>query len=196
MPIIDGHVEYEIPKDIKTCIPDYFYIALAGELCSILGPQILEKQTTEEDGIKYYDFDSGTGAWDEAFNMTCRKLNMSWLSHYRDSLEWYDSDRFDGQIEVGIIKHFCEAEPSHSNAYYKYLCWANGKESNEEALLQITEDLATKVEEPSDGNISSSHRMNRTKRKIIALLEDTENGAAGEFVRGWNLALGEVLKLF
>lgn len=141
MPIVKNaesvHVEYTIPKDIKSRIPDYFYFAMAGELVSIFGPHILEKVDYPEydnDGNEipgdpnidnsYYDLCSGTSGWYEAFKMTCKKLNMMWLMDYYKTLEWYDSDIFDGIIEDRIIKNYIEKDHMHDqvNCYYKYLC--------------------------------------------------------------------------
>lgn len=128
MPIVghdkDVHVEYNIPTEIDLKIPSYFYIALAGELCSILGPQIFNKITdldedTEEE-FSYYDFDSGTGGWHAAFKATCEKLDLLWLLNYYDALEWYDSDVFDSIIEDRIVTHFIDKD-NHCNEYYKYL---------------------------------------------------------------------------
>lgn len=121
MPIVgegnNVHVEYKIPEEIKSRIPDYFYYAMAGELVSIFGPYILKKFESQ------YDLDSGTGGWYEAFAMTCRKLNMAWLVEYWGNLPSYDSDIFDGLIEQEIIKRFCEKDhlQDHANCYYKYL---------------------------------------------------------------------------
>lgn len=137
MPIIERNgmvfVEYKIPKEIDEKIPEYFYHAMAGELCSIHGPRIFEKvecfeyddegNETEKrnEELDYYDLDSGTGGWFEAFRMTCDKLGLAWLLEYWDELEWYDSDIFDGIIEERIVEKVIEAEPSNCNAYYKYL---------------------------------------------------------------------------
>ena len=138
MPIVgEGesvHIEYEIPKEIKEKIPDYFYYAMAGELVSVFGPYILqhppagyydeENDEWVEDGEEdYYDLDTSTGGWCEAFYATCKKLDMQWLYDYWRTLAWYDSDIFDGEIEDEIIKRFCEKDhlADHANCYYKYL---------------------------------------------------------------------------
>ena len=46
---------------------------------------------------------------------------MMWLLEYWNTLEWYDSDIFDGIIEDRIIDKFIESEDSHCNAYYRFL---------------------------------------------------------------------------
>lgn len=128
MPIVghdkDVHVEYNIPTEIDIKIPSYFYIALAGELCSILGPQIFNKITdldedTEEE-FSYYDFDSGTAGWYAAFKATCKKLDLQWLLNYYDALKWYDRDIFDDIIEDRVVTRFIDKD-NHCNEYYKYL---------------------------------------------------------------------------
>jgi len=132
-----AYVKYKIPKEIDSQIPDYFYYAMAGELVSIFGAWILEKQDYPEyddDGNEiagdlnvdgsYYDLNSSTGGWNEAFKMTCKKLDMMWLMDYYETLEWYDSDIFDGIIEDRIIENYIEKDHmhDHANCYYKYLC--------------------------------------------------------------------------
>ena len=52
--------------------------------------------------------------------MTCEKLNMEWLVEYHDSLEWYDSDLFDGEMEDMIIEQFIEAESAGTNVYLRH----------------------------------------------------------------------------
>ena len=136
MPIInlDGsvQVEYVIPEDIDSKIPEAFYPAMAGELCAIFGPRVFEKISVVEydeendevymdEDCAYYDLSSSTGGWVEAFKATCEKLDMMWLLEYWNTLEWYDSDIFDGIIEDRIIDKFIESEDSHCNAYYRFL---------------------------------------------------------------------------
>lgn len=130
------HVEYEIPQEIDSKIPEYFYFAMAGELCSIFGPRIFDRieyaeydedgnvlpSSTDDSESYYYSLDSGTGGWYEAFKMTCRKLGLDWLLDYWKTLEWYDSDIFDGIIEERIIEKFVMSEDNRCNAYYKWLC--------------------------------------------------------------------------
>ena len=130
-------IEYTIPKEIKNRIPDYFYYAMAGELVSVFGPYILEEQDYleyDDEGnvieplsdtpCTYYNLNSSTGGWIEAFKETCRKLDMMWLVDYWRTLEWYDSDLFDGEIEDEIVERFCKKDhfQESGNCYYMYLC--------------------------------------------------------------------------
>ena len=123
----EGNLYCHIPEEIENRIPEYFYIAMAGELCSIFGYTVFEKYTDPDDPEDegYYDLDSSTGGWYEAFKATCNKLNMSWLLDYYKTLEWYDSDMFDGIIENRIITNFIMAKDHHANSYYQYLCNKN-----------------------------------------------------------------------
>lgn len=112
--------DYKIPEDIKNRIPDYFYVAMAGELVSVFGVWVLQ---FHED-LGYYDLDSSTGGWVEAFRATCRKLDMQWLIEYYATLDWFDGDLFDSEIEGEIIDRFCRKENQGevANCYYRYLC--------------------------------------------------------------------------
>lgn len=114
MPIVgegkNVSIEYEIPSEIESKIPPYFYHALAGELFSVFSSEALQK-----DGEGFYGLPicfGGTAGWAEALKATCRKLDMTWLWDYYSTLEWYDSDLFDEKIEERIISKVVEAEPS------------------------------------------------------------------------------------
>lgn len=132
MPIIshkDGgvSVEYTIPLEIKEKIPVYFYQCLAGNLFAIGGMDssnfmFFDKENSfpYEDKI-YQDLNSGTGWWYEAFKATCIMLDMKWLFKYYCSLEWYDSDLFDWEVEKGINDYFITQKDKRVNEYYSYL---------------------------------------------------------------------------
>ena len=128
MPIVgngqDIYIEYHIPAEIKSRIPQYFYSAFAGELFSILGGAIFDK---DESGFYSLVYISGTTGWSEALKMTCRKLDMEWLLDYYDSLPWYDSDIFDGEIEDMVISEFVDAgeKPKSAHMYYQFLLEKN-----------------------------------------------------------------------
>ncbi len=122
MPIIgDGEnvsIEYKIPDEIGNKIPPYFYAAFAGELFSVFGLDALQKDEDNSYGLRYF---CGTAGWLEALKTTCKKLNLDWLMNYYYTLDWYDSDIFDGVISERIISEFIEAEPSCANSYYHFL---------------------------------------------------------------------------
>lgn len=108
---------YDIPKEIKSKIPEYFYYAFGGELLSIFGKDFLTKD--DSSGNYPLDFLSSTNGYSVAFDMTCRKLDMMWLKEYRDSLPYYDSDLFDGEIDEQVIRVFKKSK--EANSYYLYL---------------------------------------------------------------------------
>lgn len=116
--------KYTIPAEIKERIPDYFYIAMAGELVSIFGPSILELNNPEDEECSYYDLYSGTGGWNAAWYMACKKLDMMWLHDYYKSLPTYvESDLFDYEIEKEIIERIRKGEFYNllGNSYYHYI---------------------------------------------------------------------------
>lgn len=109
----------KIPEEVlqKTKeIPSYFYIAFAGELFSVFGNIILHYDS--EHG-HFLECIYGTGGFYEAFKMTCYKLNMSDLEEYRNTLIWYDCDKFDSIILENVIKQIDEM--GNANSYYQYL---------------------------------------------------------------------------
>lgn len=107
---------YDIPKEIKSKIPEYFYYAFGGELLSVFGKDFLTK---DDSGNYPLDFLSSSQGYSVAFDMTCKKLDMLWLKEYRDSLPWYDSDLFDGEIDEQTIRVFKKSK--EANPYYLYL---------------------------------------------------------------------------
>lgn len=109
---------YNIPDDIISKIPDYFWPAIAGELCSVFGPDIFVKP---ECGMYGLFFISSTAGWNAALKVTCHKLDMMWLYEYYDKLQWWESDMFDGEIESLIVERFVEKDSANSNPYYLWI---------------------------------------------------------------------------
>ena len=129
MPIINdtegARIEYQIPPEISARIPEFFYTACAGELFSVFGWKRAKGMFYPGEEKEYVDMDSGTIGWVLAFRMTCEKLNMNWLYEYYQTLNWYDSDIFDGIIEQEIGKRFMSGQGDNANAYYQYLLEMN-----------------------------------------------------------------------
>ena len=94
-------LDYKDHTPMLRNIPDYFYSALAGELVSVFSPTIFDK---DEDGLMGLDLCTGTGGWNAALEMTCKKLDLMWLYSYYLTLTWYDSDRFDSDIYENMKK--------------------------------------------------------------------------------------------
>lgn len=115
-------MEYKVPEEVLMKIPSHFWPAFAGELISIFGLSIFEKETENGYGLFYV---SSTVGWNAALRMTCNKLNMKWLSDYYDKLEWWESDMFDGEFEDLLIKNFVEAEDLPGGSYYAWLIGDN-----------------------------------------------------------------------
>ena len=91
-------VEYHIPAYIKSAIPEDFYFVFLGFVFGILG--MPDKNELGE----YLCYMDGTAGWYKAFTKTCALFDIPWLKEYYDSLEWYDSDWFDGEIADEIEK--------------------------------------------------------------------------------------------
>jgi hypothetical protein len=91
-------------------IPDYFYVAFAGEITSIYGLGVW-------DDIDYIGPENGVV---QALKMTCRKLNLMWIYRKYDAMEWYDSDVYLGKLVDKAKKAITNMERGN-NAYYRYL---------------------------------------------------------------------------
>lgn len=102
MPIVGSgdsvHVEYIIPEDIKNLITDDFLKEFLYQLVRISG---LSPYDFADDTIIYMP---GTGAWYAAFGKACIETNNAELYNYWLSLEWYDSDIFDGELVDILIE--------------------------------------------------------------------------------------------
>lgn len=135
---IDDNPTYSLEEILDKSIPDYFYPAFAGELCSIFGVSIFHKLPVidyDEDGSaitnwanSYYDLHTYSGGWIQALEATCKKLDMEWLVHYRvANLEWYDADIFDELLEDKVITKFINKayKSCIDNPYYDYLIKTN-----------------------------------------------------------------------
>lgn len=135
---IDDIVTCSIEGVIEKKIPNYFYPAFAGELCSIFGTSIFHKlprANFDDDGNTvmnwadyYYDLHTYSSGWFRALEATCKKLDMEWLIDYRAvNLEWYDADIFDDLLEDKVINNFIDKayKSCADNPYYDYLIDTN-----------------------------------------------------------------------
>lgn len=115
-------IDYKVPSEAIKNIPDYFFIAMAGELVSIFGIKVLLPVDYENDGSEIYDLQNGTAGWHAAFIVTCKKLNMQWLEDYYKSLStWIAIDLFGSEIDNEIIEKVCKSKPSEANDYCNYI---------------------------------------------------------------------------
>ena len=122
---------YPTHDNVMKRIPDYFYIAFAGELYSVYGWERSRDMFYPEEDGGYADLASSTSGWVQAFKATCRKLEMEWLLKYYEALSWYDSDVFDGIIEQEIGRRFMNRKDERCNDYYRYLL---NREQNRESM--------------------------------------------------------------
>ena len=105
-------------EDFIKDLPDYFYIALFGEMCSI-DPSITYKQISKIGG---YGCACGTGLWVEAMKMSCMKLGIKDFMHKYNCLDCDNSDSVDYAIENKMIEVIKKEKENNSNSYYKYIC--------------------------------------------------------------------------
>jgi len=98
MPITDeGTIEYSIPEEYKAMITKSFLQTLRYGLQKHLG------KGTYGSNLGYNDeetwvYASGSYGWQMAFTEAAKLHKLDELLSYYDSLDWYDSDRFDGDI--------------------------------------------------------------------------------------------------
>lgn len=72
-------LNYRIPDNIKSRIPEYFYYAFGGEFVSIFGKEALVR---DEDGLTSLNYNTGTTGYVMALQMSCKKLGVEWLLDY------------------------------------------------------------------------------------------------------------------
>lgn len=100
--------DYTIPTEIKEKLTDEFYSTMWEELVKEFGDDIKGFDESYDGKAVYpsvYLYESTSG-WRDAFYRTCEKLNLQDVREYWDSLEWDDSDKFDGEISEGLAKRF------------------------------------------------------------------------------------------
>ena len=102
MPIVGSgdsvHVEYSIPEEIKVLITDDFLREFRNQLFRIHKYYGLD--TFADDGIP---MNTSTAGWFAAFGKACLLTNTTELLDYWRSLEWYDSDIFDGELADMLV---------------------------------------------------------------------------------------------
>jgi len=104
MPIIgegdDVHIEYEIPEEIKKLATYEFLKEFRNQLFRI--HEYWGLNSFAEDGIPV---NTSTGGWHAAFGKACIISNNKELYNYWRTLEWFDSDIFDGDLAEMLIEN-------------------------------------------------------------------------------------------
>lgn len=115
----------ELKKDlIFANLPNYFWSAFAGELVSVFGIDIFEK---DEDGLTPLDYMGGTSGWAVALWSVCHRLDIRWFYEWYDALDWMDSDEFDSDLLDELNKH--------TGSHGVYYTWLN-KQMEEDAKVE------------------------------------------------------------
>ena len=109
--------DYKTPDDIKSGIPEAFYIALVGEIVSVFGTDVLSEAESPF-GIVFI---AGTSGYELAFKSVCFRFGLQKLWEYYDSLTWWESDQFDGEIMEKVVEFANKEREENPNDYYLYL---------------------------------------------------------------------------
>ena len=103
MPIVgteeNVRVKYTIPEHIKALATDDFLKEFRNQLFRIHKYYSLD--TFADEGLSE---NTSTFGWYAAFYKACRLTGKEELLDYRNSLEWYDADIFDGEITDMLIE--------------------------------------------------------------------------------------------
>ena len=92
-------IKYKIPEHIKVLATDDFLKEFRNQLFRIHKHYSLN--TFADEGLSE---NTSTFGWYAAFYKACRLTKKEALLDYRDSLEWYDADIFDGEITDMLIE--------------------------------------------------------------------------------------------
>ena len=95
----NDHVEYEIPSNIKELITDDFLKEFRNQLLRMHGEYSLD--TFAQEGIPV---NTSTSGWYAALGKACLLTHNETLLDYWNSLQWYDSDTFDGELAEMLIE--------------------------------------------------------------------------------------------
>lgn len=130
-------------KDVKIYfethkIPIYFYQCLFGELIKIWGMCLFApdpnydaeyddegnmlpsngKYSYKDQIYDYLTVEGGTGGWNVAFYESCAQCDLAWLAQDYDSLDWVQSDIFNGYIVDRLVD--VAFDGNATNDYYLY----------------------------------------------------------------------------
>lgn len=87
---------YAIPEEKKKLITKEFADEFVRQMILVFGGDDSQTQADwfKQSGVHI----TGTGGWGTALKTTAEALNCPELYDYYDSMEWYDSDIFDGEL--------------------------------------------------------------------------------------------------
>ena len=94
---VNAEIEYKIPEDKKKLITDEFLREFRNQLFRIYSHMSLD--SFAESGVTI----STTYGWTAAFGKACLLTNNEKILNYWRSLNWYDSDHFNGEIYDMLI---------------------------------------------------------------------------------------------
>lgn len=99
--------QLDIPLYIEDCLTVDFLCALREECEAIFGHDIFLR---DENGITVLQNLAGSNGYVKALQRTCAKRNTPQVMDFWDSLEWYESDEFDGELTDRIAALFNNEE--------------------------------------------------------------------------------------
>lgn len=95
------------PRHIEDCLTVGFLYTLQEECEAIFGRDILLR---DENGVTVLQNLAGSNGYVKALQRTCAKRNTPQVMDFWDSLEWYESDEFDGELTDRIAALFSSEE--------------------------------------------------------------------------------------
>jgi hypothetical protein len=101
MPITDKGFEYKMPDEIKKKIPKEMLMTFKETLDSVFTDRVNLKGSTYNN---YYFYLQETTGWGIAFKESCEKTNSMEIYEYYNSLDWFDSDLFDDEFCLMMVK--------------------------------------------------------------------------------------------
>lgn len=95
---VENFLEYTMPEDIKNLITDDFLKEFRNQLFRI------HEYYGLEDFAEYgIPMNTSTGGWYAAFGKACLLTHKEVLFDYWQTLPWYDSDIFDGELADMLV---------------------------------------------------------------------------------------------
>lgn len=147
MPILgegeDVYVEYTIPQEVKNLITREFLTEFRNQLFRI--HEYWSLDTFAEEGIP---MNTSTSGWHSAFGKACILTKNNELYKYHRSLEWYDSDIFDGELAemlitekliLGDLSKVIEEQLGIKEDDLRYCCDC-GKLYTDDMVIKLPED--------------------------------------------------------
>lgn len=106
-------------------LPEAFWAAFAGELVSVFGIDIFQRENGPQTCMSI-ECVTGTCGWHASLKAVCKRLWVEWFYEWYDSMDWIESDEFDCDLVDELKAHVMDSDDKSKHAYYEWLVKESG----------------------------------------------------------------------